>query len=87
MGSSKKRYLSEDWQHIDMSANTIDAQIEQKRKEIRELRNKETMFAIQGALAKGDAKALLVACSSFVSRNRVKGQGDSNKRNGVVQHS
>lgn len=55
-----------------MSNNTIDAQIEQKRKEIRELRNRETMQNIQGALAKGDTKALLVACRSFVSRNQVK---------------
>lgn len=68
-----KKYISEDWQDtVTMSQNTIDAQIEQKRKEIRELRNRETMLAISGALAKGDAKALLVACRSFVSRNQVK---------------
>lgn len=78
MNSIKKTIYSTKYNNqIEMS--TIESQIEQKRREIRALRNTENIQTMSNALAKGDTKALLKACRSYVSRNQENGTTKAKK--------
>ena len=69
--TQQRIYITKYNNKLDMS--TIESQIEQKKAEIKALREKEVVARITSAISTGNRVELLKACASLVSRNQKKG--------------